>query len=73
MSKAPELVPSVEEYVNAFKKIESQMTDKQKEMLVAHYERYCHVVTARDLAFLVEYEDFEATNLWYGKLVVCQN
>jgi hypothetical protein len=66
--KAPEFVPSVKDYIKAFKKIEAKIKPKQREMLLTHYEQICHVTTARDLALLVEYEDFNAANLWYGKL-----
>jgi hypothetical protein len=66
--KAPEFVPSVNDYIKAFKKIEAKITPKQLDMLVTHYEQVCHVTTARDLALIIGYEDFQATNLWYGKL-----
>lgn len=66
--KSPEFVPNVAEYVKALKKIEADIKPKQREMLLTHYEQICHITTARDLALLVGYEDFEAANLWYGRL-----
>lgn len=65
---APEKVPSVKEYVSAFQKIESRMTEKQKKMLIEHYNSNCHVTTATDLALLVGYNSHSAGNSQYGAL-----
>lgn len=66
--KAPEKVPSVKEYAAAFQKIESRMTEKQKQMLIEHYNSICHVTTATDLALLVNYDSHSASNSQYGRL-----
>jgi hypothetical protein len=67
-TKAPEFVPSVEEYKVAFQTIENRITEKQRSMLKEHYESFCHVTTATDLALLVDYKDFSAANMQYGRL-----
>ena len=64
----PVYVPSVSDYVAAFKKIESRMTDNQHKMLVNHHASPCHVTTARELAHSVGYSDYNGANLHYGKL-----
>jgi len=66
--KAPELVPSVKEYILAFRMIENLMTEKQRKMLVEHYKSYCNVTTSTDLALLTGYKDFSAANNQYGRL-----
>lgn len=40
---APEFAPTVEDYVSAFRKIESQMTEKQRKTLMVHYQQWCKV------------------------------
>lgn len=67
-NKYPKYVPTVSEYVEAFKKIEPKMNEKQFEMLDKHYQSRCHVTTATDLALAVGYDDYGAANLQYGKL-----
>ena len=67
-SQAPEFVPSIEEYVSALRMIEGQMTEKQREMLIKHYNSDCHVTTATDLAGAVGYKDFSGANMQYGRL-----
>lgn len=67
-SKAPELVPSVKEYISAFRMIEKLMTEKQRKMLIENYKSYCHVTTATELALLVGYKDFSAANSQYSRL-----
>ncbi len=67
-SKAPKYVPSVEEYKSAFQKIEKQMTKNQRRMLEKHYESYCYVSTATDLAILMDYGGAGGTKLQYGRL-----
>jgi hypothetical protein len=66
--KAPEFVPSVSDYVAAFKEIEGQMTDKQFQMLREHYKSFCYITTATDLAIKVEYNGAGGAKLQYGKL-----
>lgn len=66
--KVPEKVPTVKEYVEAFQRIESKMTEKQKQMLIEHYNADCHVTTATDLAILVDYNSHSVGNSQYGAL-----
>ncbi|MBE7435439.1 MAG: hypothetical protein HS100_16105 [Anaerolineales bacterium] len=66
--QTPENVPSVKEYLAAFQKIESKMTEKQKQMLIEHYNSDCHVTTATDLAISVEFNSHGAANMQYGIL-----
>ena len=66
--KAPEFVPSVEEYVSAFREIKDQMAPKQFLMLREHYNSFCYITTATDLAIKVEYNGAGGTKLQYGKL-----
>jgi hypothetical protein len=67
-AKAPEFVPSVEEYVAAFNEIKDQMTPKQFLMLKEHYNSFCYITTATDLAIKVEYDGAGGAKLQYGKL-----
>ena len=67
-NKAPENVPTVADYVSAFQNIESQITQKQREMLEVHYGWYCRVLTATDLALLVDFDGPGGAKLQYGKL-----
>ena len=64
----PVYVPSVSDYVAAFKKIESRMTDNQHKMLVNHHSSPGYVTTSRNLAHSVGFSDYNAANLQYGKL-----
>jgi hypothetical protein len=64
----PEYVPSVSEYVEAFKKIRPDMTDKQYEMLINHCRIHCHITTAQELAESVHFRSYRGINLQYGKL-----
>jgi len=66
--KAPEKVPSVKEYVTAFRKIENKMTEKQKQMLVEHYHSNSHVTTATDIAIKVDFNSHGGANIQYGML-----
>lgn len=74
MSKAsitpPEFVPSVSDYVAAFKKIKSKITKNQRKMLINHYASHCHVTTSGNLAQSVGFENYRAANLQYGRLAV---
>src|SRR5687768_12834348 len=67
-SKAPEFVPSVKEYVAAFRMIEGKMTKNQRKMLINHYNSDCYITTATDLSRTVGYSDFAAANGQYGRL-----
>ena len=64
----PVYVPSISDYVAAFKKIESKMTDNQHKMLVNHHASPGYVTTSRTLAYSVGFSDCNAANLQYGKL-----
>jgi hypothetical protein len=66
--KAPEKVPSVKEYVAAFREIENKITKKQKQMLVEHYNSNCHVITATDMAIKVDFNSHGGANMQYGIL-----
>lgn len=64
----PEFVPSVADYVAAFKQIETKMTENQRKMLVNHYASSGHVTTSRNLAHSVGFKDYSAANVQYGRL-----
>jgi hypothetical protein len=66
----PVYVPSVSDYVAAFKKIESRMTDNQHKMLVNHHASPGYVTTSRNLGHSVGFSDYNAANLQYGKLAI---
>ncbi len=66
--RPPKSVPSVSDYVSAFKEIKDQMTDKQFQMLREHYNSFCYITTATDLAIKVEYNGAGGAKLQYGKL-----
>ena len=61
-------VPSVSDYVAAFRAIEPRITAKQRQMLVAHHAAPARVISARRLAQDVGFEDYQAVNLQYGLL-----
>lgn len=67
MSEAPVFVPSIDDYVKAFRKIDSDMRDNHRKMLAAHYNSPCHVSTARKLGQAAG-GDFQKANLQYGHL-----
>ena len=67
-NKPPKLVPSVKDYVSAFRKIENELKPNQFKMLEKHYNCNCHITTATDLAFAMDYKNFNAANMQYGKL-----
>lgn len=68
IKKTPEYVPSVTEYVAAFRKVKNRITAKQKQMLIEHYNSYCHVTTATDMALKVNFKSHGAANMQYGIL-----
>jgi hypothetical protein len=67
-AKAPQFVPSVKDYVSAFRVIEGQITKNQRKMLVEHYNSYCYITTATDMAIAAGYTGFIAANGQYGRL-----
>lgn len=66
--KAPQYVPSVEDYMTAFESVKPRMTIKQRKMLAIHYGWYGRIITATDLALLVNYDGPGGAKLQYGKL-----
>lgn len=66
--RTPEKVPSVKEYVAALQKIENKITDKQRQMLIEHYNSNCHIITATDMAIKVDFNSHGGANMQYGIL-----
>jgi hypothetical protein len=62
------LIPTVEEYVEAFQLLEPQITEQQRAMLRAHYQASRRTVTATELANLVGASSFRVANSQYGRL-----
>jgi hypothetical protein len=67
-AKAPEFVPLAEDYVAAFQSIEERITKNQRKMLIEHYNSYCHITTATDMAIAAGFTGFVAANGQYGRL-----
>ena len=61
-------VPTVAEYVTAFRAIEQQITPKQRKLLLAHHAAQARVMTATRLAEQVGFDSYNAVNLQYGAL-----
>ena len=61
-------VPSVSEYVVAFRAIAPRVSDSQKKLLVAHHDAPARVISATRLAETVGFENYKAVNLQYGLL-----
>lgn len=61
-------VPSVAEYVTAFRAIELEMGEHHFRMLRAHYHAMDHTVTASEMARAMRYASYSSANLHYGKL-----
>jgi hypothetical protein len=61
-------LPTVAEYVVAFRAIEPEITEKQREMLRAHHASPARVISASRLAEEVGFESYSAVNLQYGLL-----
>jgi hypothetical protein len=57
---------TAQQYRGAFEKIRDQLTDKQREMLRAHYHAPDRKITARQLAEAVGYPNYSTVNLQYG-------
>jgi len=58
--------PDGEEYVRAFKKIQTGLTNAQCAMLKAHYRADGQTLTATELAKAAGYATYSAANLQYG-------
>ena len=58
--------PDGEEYVHAFQKIQTGLTDAQCAMLKAHYHADEQTLTATELAKAAGYATYSAANLQYG-------
>ena len=67
-NKPPEFVPSVSNYLYAFKEIEDQMTNNHFLLLQAHYNSDCHITTATTLAAKLDYKGAGGAKLQYGRL-----
>ena len=61
-------LPTVAEYVTAFRAIEPEITDKQHELLRLHHAAPARTMSATRLAEQVGFEAFNAVNLQYGLL-----
>ena len=61
-------VPSVSEYVRAFRAIESRITPKQLKMLLFQHRAPARVVSATRLAQEADFEGHSGANLQYGLL-----
>ena len=61
-------LPSVAEYVTAFRAIEPKITAKQRELLRLHHASPARVISATRLAEAVGFESYNAVNLQYGLL-----
>ncbi|MDO5685789.1 MAG: HNH endonuclease [Neisseria sp.] len=55
-----------EDYIYAFEKI--KLTDHQKKMLQTHLDAKNHMISARQMAKILGYANWNSTNLHYGKL-----
>jgi len=64
----PKFVPSVSNYVAAFKEIEPKITENQRKMLANHHASPGRVTTSRTLARSVGFKDYNAANIQYGRL-----
>ena len=61
-------VPSVSDYVAAFRAIEPRVSEKQRELLRVHHDAPARVISATRLADAVGFENYNAVNLQYGLL-----
>lgn len=61
-------LPTVAEYVTAFRAVEPRITPKQREMLQLHHAAQARVVSATRLAEEVGYDGYGGANLQYGEL-----
>lgn len=68
MDESEFLLPSVEQYVTAFRAVEDRITDNQLEMLRFHHSQPARAVSARTLAAHVGWQNYGSANLQYGLL-----
>lgn len=68
MEESQIVLPSVDDYVRAFRAVEEDITDNQRRMLVFHHAQPARAVSARTLAVHVGWKDYSAANLQYGLL-----
>jgi hypothetical protein len=61
-------VPTVAQYVTAFRASEQEMTPNQRKLLLLHHAAQARVMTATRLAEQVGFENYNAVNLQYGAL-----
>jgi hypothetical protein len=61
-------LPTVAEYITAFRAIEQKMTPNQRRLLIAHHAAQGRVMSATRLAECVGFESHTAANLQYGIL-----
>jgi hypothetical protein len=61
-------LPTVAEYVTAFRAVQAKITDKQHEMLRVHHAAPARTISASRLAEAVGFENWTAANLQYGLL-----
>ena len=59
---------AIDEYIQAFRKLELVITEKQRSMLIAHALAPGHALTMSELASLVGFPNYSAANLQYGLL-----
>jgi hypothetical protein len=61
-------IPSTQQYVEAFKAIEPDLTPGHRSMLVAHCQKPEYITTASELAKAAGYKHFGGANLQYARL-----
>jgi len=61
-------VPSVSDYIAAFRALEPRITPKQRELLLVHHAAPARVISATRLAEAVGFDNYNAVNLQYGLL-----
>ena len=64
----PERVPSVADYISAFRLVEKKINPNQRKILQLHYYSDCRTTTATDTAIAMGFKDHRAANMQYGKL-----
>ena len=61
-------LPTPARYVQAFTTLESQISARQRQLLVEHYLCSSHTATASELAQRIGVKSYGAINLLYGRL-----
>lgn len=61
-------LPSPAQYVQALTTLDSQISDRQRQLLVEHYLCSNHTATASELAQQIGVKSYGAINLLYGRL-----